>query len=108
MLKSVARIALLIGWITQAHAAGVAIGTVTNVSIGFDNIAVYITANSASPCGSGWFYMFTADSDDQTVNRVAALAMASWTTGATVIINGVSVICNQGTASRFTSMQTAN
>jgi hypothetical protein len=108
MLKSLVAIALLIGSVTQALAAGVAVGTVTNVSVGLDNVAVYITAASGSPCGSGWFYMFTADSDDQTVNRITALAMTSWTTGATVIINGVSVICNQGTASRFTSMQTAN
>jgi hypothetical protein len=108
MLKSLGRIVLLVGLVAQAKAVGVAIGTVTNVSVGLDNVAVYITANNASPCGSGWFYIFAADSDDQTVNRITALAMTSWTTGATVLINGVSVICNQGTASRFTSMQTAN
>jgi hypothetical protein len=58
MLKNLATIALLIGLGTQAKAAGVAIGTITNVAVGLDD--------------------------------------------------GVSVICNQGTASRFTSIQTAN
>jgi hypothetical protein len=108
MLKSLATIALLVCLVTQAKAATVAIGMVTNVAVGLDNVAVYITGANGSPCGSGWFYMFTADSDDQTVNRITALAMTSWTTGTTVAIYGVSVICNQGTASRFTSMQTAN
>jgi hypothetical protein len=108
MRKSLATIGLLLGLIAQAKAATVAIGTVTNMAVGLDNVALYITSANGSPCGSGWFYVFAADSDDQTVNRIVALSMTSWTTGATVAIYGVSVICNQGTASRFTSMQTAN
>jgi hypothetical protein len=54
MLKRLATISLVIGSVTQANAAAVAVGSVTNVAIGLDNVAVYITAANGPPCGSSW------------------------------------------------------
>ena len=106
MLKRLCAIALLCGFAEAAHALQVEFGTITNVAVGVDNIAVYVTAGSGSTCASGWFYSFTSDSNDPTMNRLLATIMASWTTGVTVSFYATSAVCNQGTNSRFTSLQT--
>ena len=104
MLTKLISVATALAFMTQAYATTVAAGTITQVAAGVDVLGVYISANSNSPCPSGWFYSLTSDSNDASMNRILAALMTSWQTGATVALYGVTVACNQGTNSRFTSI----
>jgi hypothetical protein len=104
MLKRILVLVLGLAGCLESRADTVAIGTITAVATGINVIGIQVSATSTSPCGTGWFYSLTSDSNDASMSRLLASIMISWQTGATVYLYGVPTTCNQGTNTRFTSM----
>ena len=90
-----AGIAMLLGFAT-ANAAVVATGTIADLTVSQGNIAVYITAATGSPCGSGWFYSYDADTDQATVNRLLTILEAASVSGESVTLYDGTVTCTSG------------
>ena len=78
------------------NAAVLATGTVSDVTVNQGDIAVYVTAATGSPCGSGWFYSYDSDTDQSTVNRMLTIIEAAAVSGESITLYSGTVTCTSG------------